>query len=117
MCTFLCESGTTCHGMPYGTGCSPYAGPKSGCRSRPDAFVADFHAELCDSSGRWLIGVASTLFDASATQPGAPMRAREFAPLEVCLVECVGAGLAVLLWVVVCEAVVVERDAGFAVVL
>src|SRR4051812_19294933 len=96
MCTFLCESGTTCHGMPYGTGCSPYDGPKSGCRSRPDAFVADFHALLCDSSGRWLTGVASTLSEASDTQPGAPMRDSELDPPETCDVVCAGVGLCVV---------------------
>ncbi|MFL6240342.1 MAG: hypothetical protein ACJ735_12710 [Actinomycetes bacterium] len=41
-----------------------------------------------------MIGVASTLLAASATQPGAPIPASEFAPL-VCVVECVRDGVGV----------------------
>src|SRR5438045_7463742 len=47
--------------MPYGTGCAPYDGPKSGCSSRPEPPMFDSHALECLLTGSCEMSACQTL--------------------------------------------------------
>src|SRR3954470_21025155 len=47
--------------MPYGTGCSPYEGPKSGCSRRPEPPMFDSHAFECLFTGSLETSACQTL--------------------------------------------------------